>query len=179
MTWEVKFLRKQRKRGDCKNEYFGHVKSCPRMLLILPESSSGRSVCFCAVGAAPHCAWLGAVLHQQLSGESAALCVCVQQTMCRIAGLVFLPFQETKEQTIPLNWYFSPQQKHFIATSYKQLVSQADSQTPGLFSAHRGVCLLLNLHVIKPGSTAEMQGSRKGNSSYLNFFDGINFSAVK
>lgn len=32
-----------------RNEYFGQLRSCPRMLLI-PESSSGRTVSFCVVG---------------------------------------------------------------------------------------------------------------------------------
>lgn len=65
------------------------------MLLNSPERSNGRTVSFCAVGNAVRAVhpalWHCAV--SAVSVESVVLCVCIQQTMCRIAGFVFFHFQ--------------------------------------------------------------------------------------
>lgn len=83
ISQEVKFLWKHRKRGDCKNEYFGQLKSCPGMLLIFPEGSSGRSVCFCAGGAVP-CLALSCAASAAFWRECSTLCSANNVQNCRI-----------------------------------------------------------------------------------------------
>lgn len=132
------------------------------MLLIFPESSSGWRVCFCAVGAVPGSelccisSFLGRVQHS----------VPMFSKQCaELQDSFFSHFKRPNKKRLSHCIGTSPrQQKHFTATSYKKLDSQAGLQTPGLFSAHRGVCLLVILHILKPVSIAKMQGSRKRNS---------------
>lgn len=136
-TWEVKFyqevkfLWKQRKRGDHKKEYFGQLKSCPRMLLIFPEGSSGRSVCFCAGRAVP-----GSELCciSSFWGECSTLCSANNVQTCRIR---FSPILRGKTRIdYPTVLVLHPPTKAFCSHLLQKLVLQ----TPRLFSAHKGVC---------------------------------------